>query len=77
MRTYLPEMAQHFVMTLLMSIEFDHIHWHDEDILLLDTLAVSSFWENNGKQAALNSSSAAASFVHHCSEKFGNFEKYM
>ena len=48
MRTYLPEIAQHFVQTLLMSIEFDHIHWHDTDIPLLDTLAVSSFWENSG-----------------------------
>ena len=48
MRTYLPEMAQHFVQTLLMSIEFDHIHWHDKYMLLLDTLAVSSFWKNSG-----------------------------
>ena len=48
MRTYLPEMAQHFVQTLLMSIEFDHIHWYDKDILVLDTLAVSGLWENSG-----------------------------
>ena len=37
-------MVQHSVQTLLMSIEFDLVHWYHEDVLGFDPLAMSGLW---------------------------------